>query len=366
MEEMERQEIIRWLMENGNPVIRFRTAAELSEDMGGYDRDKLVAELLDSKPVKLWLSRCQPIAIPNQYKYAYYAIHGSKSTIFENVLPKLVQLGLNAGILVFDEATMSYRERLNEDVDRQYEDPFTLFYLTLLAAFLAMAGYGNEDAVRTVMNRRLEALYKFARQGNYDIYVDPSDYPSIPKYYRVNIVNPRLYQDNVLVLPWIYDIYGFAALYQKGDADSMEKIDKIIQYILTPEYQRLPNGYGSIVFSKSRALAMGWSVHVPGFFGFQDTQSDFIWKSLVQRVALMSGFPSARKHSWFRESIKHLDAFKTERGTYVLPKRYITESESGYWVSGQRMGLGENRRKTLSYELESTFWMLKIKKSAGL
>ncbi len=347
-------------MENGGPVIRYRTATELTEDMGGCDYDKLVAELLDSKPVKLWLSRCQPIATPSHYKYAYYTIHGSKNTFFENVVPKLVQLGLRAGMPVFDEATVSYRERLNEDVSKRYEDPFTLFYLTLLAVFLAMAGYEKEDAIRTVLNRRLEALYEFTRQGNYDIYVDPRDYPSIPKSYRVNIVNPRLYQDNIIVLPWIYDIYGFAAIYQKSDANLIKKIDAIIQYILTPEYQRFPHGYGSIVLSKSRALLMGWSVHIPGFFGYQDTQSDFIWKSLVQCVALMASFPAAQRHSWFRESMKCLDGFKTERGTYILPKHYITESKSGYWISGQRMGLGENRHKRLWHELESTFWMMKI------
>lgn len=362
---MNSSEIICWLLENGGPVIRYRTAAELAKDMGGYDHDRLVAELLHSKPVRLWLSRCQPTATPRHYKYAYYTIHGAKETLFENVIPKLVQLGLHAGIPVFDKATASYRERLSEDVGKRYEDPFTLFYLTLLAAFLAMAGYEKEDAVRTVLNRRLEALYEFTCRANYNIYQDPSDYPSIPKLYRVNIVNPKLYQDNIIVLPWIYDIYGFAAIYPETDANSMKKIDEINRYILKPEYQRLPDGYGTIVLSKNRALRMGWSVHVPGFFGFQGTQSHLIWKSLVQRVALMANFPLARKHRWFMDSMKYLDSFKTKRGTYILPKRYVTESKSGYWVSGQRMGLGENRRKKLSRELESTFWMLKIKQSAG-
>lgn len=363
---MNDQEIVQWLMENGGSVIRYRVATELTKDMGQHNHGKLIAELLDSKPVKLWLSRCQPIATPKHYKYAYYFIHGSKDMFFENFVPKLVQLGLRAGIPVFDEATATYRERLDEDVDKQYEDPFTLFYLTILATFLAMAGYEKEGAVRTVLNSRLEALYEFTSQRNYDIYVDPSNYPSIPKHYRVNIVNPKLYQDNVIVLPWIYDVYGFAAIYRKSDAITKEKIDKIIQYILTPEYQRFPDGYGSIVFSKNRALAMGWSVHVPGFFGFQETRSDFIWKSLIQRVALMASFPYARKHLWFKESMEYLDQFKTGRGTYILPKHFLTEGKSGYWVSGQRMGLGENRRNKLWHELESTFWVLKVKSLVGL
>lgn len=361
---MNRSELIHWLMESGGPVIRYRTASELSRDMGGYDHGKLLAELLDSKPVKLWLSRCQPIAMPKQYKYAYYTIHGSKEIFFENVVPKLVQLGLHAGMSVFHEATAPFLQRLKEDVDRPYEDPFTIFYLTLLAAFLAMAGYEAEETVRTFLNIRLKALYEFTRQRDYDIYADPSNYPSVPKFYRVNIVKPKLYQNNVIVLPWIYDIYGFSAVYERNCTRSKKEIDEIIRYILTPDYQRFPDGYGNIVFSKSRALAMGWSVHLPGFLGFSGSQTDFIWRSFVQRVELMASFPFAREHSWFEKSIKHLESFRIKKGTYVFPKHYITESRSGYWVSGQRMGLGENRRKKTTYELESTFWMLKIKEKA--
>ncbi|UCC33794.1 MAG: hypothetical protein JSW53_01975, partial [Candidatus Bathyarchaeota archaeon] len=197
---MNRSELVHWLMESGGPAIRYRTALELGRDVEGYDLDRLSAELLDSKPVKLWLSRCQPIAVPKHYKHAYYTIHGSKETFFENVVPKLVQLGLHTRMPVFLEATAPFLQRFKEDVERPYEDPFTIFYLTLLAAFLAMAGYEAEETVRTFLSTRREALYEFTRQRDYDIYVDPGNYPSVPKFYRANIVNPKLYQNNVIVL----------------------------------------------------------------------------------------------------------------------------------------------------------------------
>jgi len=36
----------------------------------------------------------------------------------------------------------------------------------------------------------------------------------------------------------------------------------------------------------------------------------------------------------------------------------------GYWILGAYMGLGENRRRRVWGELESTFWMMKIKKNS--
>lgn len=59
--------------------------------------------------------------------------------------------------------------------------------------------------------------------------------------------------------------------------------------------------------------------------------------------------------------MRHLEGFETDQGTYIFPKRYLTDNKStGYWVHGSRMGLGENRRHRQWREIESTFWMLAI------
>jgi hypothetical protein len=36
------------------------------------------------------------------------------------------------------------------------------------------------------------------------------------------------------------------------------------------------------------------------------------------------------------------------------------------WFSGAHMGLGENRRQKLGYEIESSFWILKIRRNAAV
>ncbi len=74
----------------------------------------------------------------------------------------------------------------------------------------------------------------------------------------------------------------------------------------------------------------------------------------------MGQFPVARNHPWFVDSLNHLHGFQTESGTYLFPRSYLQEKTSGYWIAGARMGLGENRRKGLALELESTFWMAKL------
>ena len=78
---------------------------------------------------------------------------------------------------------------------------------------------------------------------------------------------------------------------------------------------------------------------------------------------LMAGFiEKAEAEEWFKERMNHLEEFRTGKGTYLFPKNYMQEKPQGYWVNGFHMGLGENRRKKPALELESTFWMVKIKK----
>ena len=75
----------------------------------------------------------------------------------------------------------------------------------------------------------------------------------------------------------------------------------------------------------------------------------------------MGEFPTTREHPWFINSLNHLEGFRTEKGTYQFPRTYLPEKPVGYWVTGARMALEENRRKAIAIEMESTFWMAKLK-----
>ncbi len=160
----------------------------------------------------------------------------------------------------------------------------------------------------------------------------------------------------------IWDIYALAHWPEAlTNDDTQRQIDEIIAYILHPDYQALQEGYGVMRAGKRRYYSIGWSIHLPGYNGFESSRSIHP-KMFVQRLELMAHFDVAQQSKWFHDCMRHLDGFQTEQGTHRFPRRYLSEGTSGYWVTGAYMRLEENRRVRRSLELDSTFRMLKIEK----
>lgn len=162
-------------------------------------------------------------------------------------------------------------------------------------------------------------------------------------------------------LPNIWDIYTLA--YLPEDCKSIElreQTSKIIEYVLDERFQALPWGYGLLFFTANkRYYGCGWSPRLPGLHGFEDPLDQ---GTMVLYVELTSHFVEARNSTWFKRCLEHLEAFKTETGTYCFPKNYLQEKKDQGFVCGASMGLGENRRRKNALEIESTFRMLLIKK----
>ncbi len=366
---MNSAELINWLLENGGPIIRYKTVTELATDQTNFDVKKLRSDLLKSEIVQKWLQ-----LKPESRLSGIYALHHSKSSVCENLMNKLIQLGLNSTFKSYDKFAQESLEILRTLMNKQ-NIFFKQFFISLILSFLCRSGYENEELVRQALDRRFDTLKDFIHLKNLDIYVDPAEFPRLPKIRRHDIVNPDLYSDGKSRFPFIHDIWAFSGILKsKLYQDKTELIENIIKRILTKEYQNLKKGYGIVVESPTKAYGMGWSVHMPFFqnptqLDFSATSLKIIGKStpshLLQRLYLMSNFPSTRKNNWFITCIKRLESYKTEKGTYLLPKSCLTERLSGYWVMGAYMGLGENRRKKNWSEIESTFWMLKIQKEIG-
>ncbi|MBN1814643.1 MAG: hypothetical protein JXA14_22575 [Anaerolineae bacterium] len=349
-------EIVGWLLENGGPAIRYRAATELLGDPASADLERLAAALVESPLVRSWLERLIPETGPDQ-------LHGSKPTAYENAMGKLTLLGCRSGMLPFDERVRPFRDWLARAMEDARGWSWQPFQRMIVGGFLAVAGYHDDQVVMQQMAHRLDVLYQFARQKDYDIYVDRGAYSGIPAGFRDKpLVNPALYPGGEERFPSIYDIHALAHF--SGDGVAQRQIDIVIDYVLHPDYQAFPEGYGIMKAGKRKYYAIGWSVHLPGYFGF-DHLSDWGARRLVQRVVLMAHFPMARAHRWFRESLSHLETYRAEQGTYVFPRPYLREDQSGYWVTGAYMGLEENRRSKQALELESTFWMLKIRRLIG-
>lgn len=354
---MNTQEILQWLLDNGGPTIRYRTVIELMEPGSGVDIDQIVNDLLESHDVIVWLDNLDPRNV-NQRTY-----HGCANTCFENSMSKLAQLGMRAGMPALDERTQPLRTWFEHMVNTK-SDQWDVFPMAIFASFFAVSGY-TDSAIKAFLNSRLQTLYEFTSSGDYDIYDDAAQYKGVPKTFQGRpIINPNLYARGNYRFPLIYDVYGLSTMVNKGDTVVDDKIDTVIKYIMAPEYHnKIVDGYGILAAPNGKYHSMGWDAKVPCYSGMMK-EVTAKGALLIQRMVLMAHFPYLAGHAWFMSALCHLETFRTDNGTYNFPKHYLGEKQ-GYWVCGMHMGLGENRRAKIANELESTFWMMSIKKLAG-
>jgi len=342
-----------WLLENGGPVIRYRTARELTADDAGLDRAKLLQEVLVSPMVRLWLDRLKGVG----------KIHDSGNDRFENVVGKLLEFGITAECEQFRQFLQPFVSYLDRGPANKHGMMFVLC-ATIVASALARAGI-KDQLLDSFMRQRLDDLCETTRLGSYDIYVKGVAFPDMPKAYRgrYEVVKEEFTPDGELHLPYIHDVYLLSAMQDAGpDAETSGKIEQVISYVLHPDYQALDRCYGyvrEVRNGKAHYYVLGWAAMLPGYNAPLKKNKPAM---LLQRLELMCHFPVACRHEWTLRCLDYLDQYRTAAGTWVLPREYLTEKPVGYWVFGAHMGLEEDRRSKLSIELESTFRMLKIKK----
>lgn len=345
-----------WLRERGGPIVRYRTAVDLARDVPASVREQLEAEMLSSPAVRQALECLVP-------RLGLGQMHSSKRNAYENAMGRLILLGCRAGMAPLDDRTRPFRDWLAEYVAHPPELPLRYLYAAIVAAFLAMAGYRRDEAVRAVLLERLAITASFCRGGRYDIYVDHRSYPGYPQgFSRRRLIDPAICGPHVGRLPSIHDLNGLAALLEGSDDAALQgDLAAVVGYVLHPAYHAFEDGYGVVWAGGHKFYALGWDAQVPGFDRFEEPGR---MTCLLLRLMTMARIPAARSHPWFGAALEHLESFRTERGTYRFPTEYLINRE-GYWVSGYGMGLGENRRSPLAREIESTFWRLWIGQLAG-
>lgn len=346
---MKKKEIIKYIFEKANPIVRYRIANELVEDKTEYDIGTLRADLLKQKDAKYWM-KCL------KTRRKYDNIHGSYDKCPENSLGKLSQFGIQKGISNFDKNVSKHLKWLENIKDEETDLPHNTYFLqTIIASLLAKVGYAKEPVVRDFLLKRLKLVYDFTKQKDYSIFIEKSLFKSIPKAFSEHkMLDPQLYLNDDFSLPWIYDLFAYNALYE----DFKEEIDTVIKYILDERYQKLPKDYGVIISAPKRFKVVGWNIWLPGYFNFDS--DNFIKQNLLFRLNLMSKFEPTKKSEWYKNNIKHLEEFKTKNETYIFPKQYVKEKRNTYFINASHMGLGEKRSSDDAIEIESTFWMLQI------
>jgi hypothetical protein len=355
---MDAVDMAQWLLRNSGPCIRYRVLADIlnEQDVGVIGR--ALRGVLASPEVLKWLERLEPA-------FGINNLHSGSPTAYENVMGKLVQLGLRAGLRDFDVKTLPFRTWLSEEVSTLPQKPHSEFLRTLVASFLAYGGYGQTGPVAQQMLQRLEALHKFARKPDFSsIFVDKADYSGIPEYGKIRrLVNPELYPNQQFMLPWLHDIRGMAHTPMiMSNRRLKRKADNIVAMTLTHEYQELPFSYGLAKYG-DKYYVIGWAVRLPGFTQRPEGTE---FAEMLLNLEMLARFPSVQRSKWFRNSMEYLEEFQTERGVYSFLRAWLPEKKVGYWVGGTRMMFDQRTRRRNALECESTFWILRIKRLAGL
>ncbi len=356
---MEIEDLPEWLVRNAGPIIRYRTLVDIIEEQDVGRVGRALRDLNNSSDVKKWLSFLQP-------NTKFQAVHVGKPEAYENTMGNLVQLGLRAGLQPFDNKTLPFRVWLSENFDVPSGVAHAVFHRTIVASFLAYAGYDAVESVIQFLYSRLDALYKFARAPNYDeIYVNREEFglPNHPSLKHHQIINPELQPDKEFQLPWIHDIRGLGSLESIMNTEKLRvQLERIVEMILTERYQSLPPSYG-VAWYGDRYYVVGWAVTLPGYRKHSEGRC---FAELLLNLEMFAPFKRARESKWFKDNMEYLEQFRTSKGTYLFPRSWLLEKMDGYWVGGAYMGYDERDRGEKCIEYESTFRALLIKKRAGL
>jgi hypothetical protein len=294
-----------------------------------------------------------------------------KPICLENVIPRLLERGLRAGVTAFDEKMVRFRQYVdNPLVHRALDNPEhptveggrAVFIATVLASYFLRGGYDYDEIVQFVQ-RRIELLSRLAAERNYAIHLSGAELSGLPKQWVGKpIIRPDMDpMSGSKPLPLIHDLYAFAYMpVERMIKQTRQQLDDIVAYVTNERYQAFPPGYGYIWSKADRqtCYGCGWNLDLPAL-GSTNPYHQCIF---VQRMELLAHFPMARRSTWFQKGMHLLETYQTEQGTYCFPSTYLLEKKAGYYVGGDYMGLEDNRRKKKSLELESTFRMLLLKK----
>jgi hypothetical protein len=370
--EYEAHGLIKWLLDEGGPVIRYRTLGELAEDCTPSDYESALDAVLQTEKTQWLLEQMDHFGLITHVDiHVLNALHGMKPTCLENVIPRLLERGLRAGIPVFDEKMTRFRQYVdNPLVRRAFDDPAhptvgggrAVFIATMLASYFMRAGYEYDD-VSQFVRRRIASLSRLAAKKSYDIHLTEAQLTGLPKpWVGKPIINPDM--DPMIgttPLPLIHDLFAFAYIPAESlTGPARQHLDDIVTYVTDERYRAFPPGYGYIWSEANRrtCYACGWNLDLPDL----DSANPYQQRKIVQRLELLAHFPAAHQSGWFQKGMRLLETYRTEQGTYCFPSAFLLEKGAGYYVGGEYMRLEDSRRTAKTLELESTFRMVLLKK----
>ena len=327
-----------WLMETAGPIVRYRTARDLL-DRRGDDVEPLRREALACDEAQRWIGLLD----------GSNRLHGAEDAFLENILLKLGLYGLTVDIPEIADKIEPFVDRHGGSLGRE---------AMILLSCLASVGH-TDDTVEALAHERADLLAASAEDQVFDfLKSDAQKSAYSPKWRSKPICRDEL-ADRI---PWVYDLLA-CAFYRDLYPSLARKLESIAAYILDERFQRHPATLYLAAPGRKYCHSVP-SPRLPCHAADGKPEDDFALDRysrprLLLYLFIMAHFDCTFESAWYRRIMDHLSKFRTERGTYEFPSDYLNERADGYFLyAGAHMGLGENRRRRVWREVESTFWML--------
>jgi hypothetical protein len=330
---MQTDNLAKWLFNHSGPILRHRVAVEWM-GISGREKERLLQESLATTEVQGWLRLLREAK----------AIHGSTDAHAENALGKLLEYGFDRNVPALDECACHL-----------LRIPLGRWDALVLMPFLLRAGYGEEPPVRDWFVERVEKLHATACLSSYDFFLGEDETARVPKAWR----EKPIYRDEFghaagYALPTCYDLYALAYVREfPAITDYPEKRERIAAFLGDTRFQSIRDGYGWD--KENRRCYSAGRV----FLACATRERLVLFADLGSRIK------AARESAWFREAVEELEKYRSAEGRYLFPASLLKEREGYHLYAGCHMGLGEERRRGLGLELESTFWMMRIAPTPG-
>lgn len=375
---MNDNDLVEWISQNAGPSLKLRLFTNGLYSGSAQEIDEIIIKLMELKEVNTALNYFDAFeTVPIENKSIEHLIHYYKDSCIDQFFPGVLDLGFRGGIKVFDEKMQFVANTFYGLLSADYD--FCYNYLCMMHRFFFLSGYTTEK-INNAMLQRLNVLHSAATEKIFDIYQDGSKLPKPPiQWENRGIIKDELNPfsiDPIKPLPTIYDISALA-YFQKYNMDPQikNKIEDVAEYILDPEFQKLPENYG-LIWNKNKRIyhACGWAPKLPLYKG-NEVSNEY---AILSYLHMMSNFDVALKSEWFSDGLNYLEQFRTEKGTYLFPKEYLwrkilcPSGTSDYlgininchaaYLNEANMKLKRNERELLIRGLVSTLNVIEIRK----
>ena len=194
---------LEWLLDKGGPVVKYKTLTELTSVTDYTILHDLSNAILDLPQTQKRLTMLKNLD--------FNRVHGSDNTYLENVVPMLCDFGLNYNIDSFRSVSVQA-----SDI---FLNSYSYYEKIEVCPFLLYAKYPI-NALMDIAIERINTIYGFTKNMDFDIYDDPENHKTMPKPFRDRpVIKTSIVYGNYCRLPMIYDILMLAEVYDKASAD---------------------------------------------------------------------------------------------------------------------------------------------------